>query len=847
MSYNFVNQNRGISSTNPSQDKDLIESHIAFKENRFILKHNIDAIVKFVTFLNSSSENIFILNGFMGSGKTYTADVFLDFVSDDVLVFRNSYQEAINLDDVLLSLFKDFSVYHNEKKIVLPKVESSIFSEKINAYIKNCNAPMLFIFDSFEINTRSIDTQKDILDFITYLSHFEKIKILICSRSFKVFDLQSDIGTVSHTLESITKEEMINYLDSNSISGNGYEIDELYKEIRGHYILLELSVLIMNLLQMDLIAFSTDYKKSTRNFLDFLISKLFVLSSEKFIKILIFLALIRHGISEKFIIERSLATEEDISYLLQKHIVSEKFGLYYLKDYIKNHYTKGISPETKVQVHQYLIGLYEDELPLKPFERELFLSRQTMRQEIAYHKNKIEKINEDFHSTAKLKQQDMKDFNYITYSQTSGYNKGDHKTVKTQKISNQRSSIRKNQFELSKDDSKLLNLQDSGNLFKGITNLDDIEITEADYINESIDSTSVYDGVPKNLNDYINIASKYEDAFNFASAILYYKKSLTYKTDYLFSSKEPIIYTKLAICYKRLQNYEEAVQMYEKAYSIYYKDSIDKANEILLSIAQIYNEVYKFDKVREIYNRILYSEKQCSPSMLVRAYLDLFELENNNLDLKLAATYLKKALVEAEKLSDVVLLAECYFKYALFFDDRNDLEKAQKYYLRCIQTSNNPLENQYLSSAYVNIAEISIYNKNINAGKMYYELAVDADKKADNNEALFYSYSKLAELYIDESSEKRYEYLVKALSCAKRFDDISYAVSIYVEIGDYYFENQDYRRSLKSYILAKRLAPAHISDKVNKTIDSGINRIKMSVGEADFFKIAEEIKKKSNV
>ena len=152
--------------------------------------------------------NVFILNGFMGSGKTYVADCILDFINENVLIFRNSYQEAINLDDVLLSMFKDFSIYHNEKKVVLPKIESNIFSEKINAYVKYCNAPMLFVFDSFEINMRSKDTQNDILDFINYLSHFSKVKIIICSRTFKQDDLISTDSSVSCSLSSLTKDEM---------------------------------------------------------------------------------------------------------------------------------------------------------------------------------------------------------------------------------------------------------------------------------------------------------------------------------------------------------------------------------------------------------------------------------------------------------------------------------------------------------------------------------------------------------------------------------------------------------------------------------------------------------------
>ena len=408
MNYNFINESFESLVSGVRVNKIELENFIAFKDNSFILKHNIDAISQFLKFLNSS-ENIFIMNGFMGSGKTYVADSFIDFLSEDVLVFRNSYQEAINLDDVLLSLFKDFSIYHNEKKIVLPKVESSIFSDKINAYIKYCNAPMLFVFDSFEINMRSKDTQKDILGFINYLSHFEKVKIVICSRSFRETDLISDDGVISHNLESLTREEMYDYLNLNSITGSKYEIEELYKSTRGHFILLELSVLIMNLLNISLTIFSSEYKKSTKNFLEFLISRVLSMSSDKFVKLLILLSIIRHGLNADFLIKQHFASLEDINYLLQKHVIAEKFGQYYLKDYVKNEYIKSISTETKIKVHEYLVKLYDSELPLKPFERELFLSRQTMRQEIAYHNKKIQMLNEELSKSGRTRISEMPD------------------------------------------------------------------------------------------------------------------------------------------------------------------------------------------------------------------------------------------------------------------------------------------------------------------------------------------------------------------------------------------------------------------------------------------------------
>ena len=117
MNYNFIKDIFIPVVNDAKTDIAVLKPFISDRENSYILNHNISAIAKMLRFLESSN-NIFILNGFMGSGKTYVADCFLDFINEDVLIFKNSYQEAINLDDILLSMFKDFSIYHNEKKII---------------------------------------------------------------------------------------------------------------------------------------------------------------------------------------------------------------------------------------------------------------------------------------------------------------------------------------------------------------------------------------------------------------------------------------------------------------------------------------------------------------------------------------------------------------------------------------------------------------------------------------------------------------------------------------------------------------------------------------------------------
>ena len=270
----------------------------------------------------------------------------------------------------------------------------------------------------------------------------------------------------------------------------------------------------------------------------------------------------------------------------------------------------------------------------------------------------------------------------------------------------------------------------------------------------------------------------------------------------------------------------------------------NEANMVLLNIAQMYSEIYKFDKAKEVYKRILYSPNGISTEMAVRVYLYLSELEDNNMDVVSSLMYIKMALTTAEKLSNPALLSECYFKYALLLDDSNDTDMAMKYYLRCVQTSNNPNENMYLASSYSNLAVISSDSKNLSAAKMYYELAISADEVLNNYEGLYFSYFKLSNIYKKEDKQKSYNYLVKAISAAKKLDDTSYLVTAYIELGDYYLYSGDYKQSLKSYILAMKVAPQQSVEDVQIQTEESINKIKMLVGEDEFSRIMFELKNK---
>ncbi len=842
MNYNFIKNIYNPVVRELNSDVSILNDFIEEKENSFILKHNIYAVSQIINFLSSSENNIFILNGFAGEGKTSVIDFILDFISEDVLIFKNEYKDAVNLDDVLLSLFKDFSIYHNDRKIILPKSETYVFSEKINAYIKYFNLPMLFIFDSFEINTKSKYSQRDMLDFINYISRYEKVKIIISSRSFKQYDLYNQDSVFSYALNAVTKEEMYDYLQQNKIEGGNFITEYLYKETRGHYLLLEYSIFIIKILHITLTNFSAEYKKSAKNYLEFVISKILTLSTDRFLKLMILLTAVRHGLSARFIIEQNFASEDDLSFLMQKHIISKKYDKYYLKDYIKNEFIKSVNTETQIRIHKYLIEVYEAELPLKPFERQLFLSRLTMRQEIAYHNKKAGTLEEELAKTGRTSLLSQNELSYMTYTHKSGYSQTENiqnqKKRSAGKLTNK--SEKQKRFQLTNEDSLLLNSISSDDTtakkFETITKQEEHEE------NISNDTTET-DKIPNSLDEYAEIARNYENVFNFSNAVKYYKQALTYKNDENFEIKEPVIYTKIAVCYKKIQDIEQAINCYEKVYGLYFNLSSEKANDILLSIAQIYAENYKYDKAKETYNRILYSPIPPDEELKVRIYLDIAEIEDNTLNSQEAVKYVRKALMTAEKSSDFKLITECYFKYALLLDDNDNTDLAVKYYLRCVQSSDSPEENKYLASSYSNLAEIDIENGNINSAKTYYELSAEADKKINNYEGLYYSYIRLAGIYKNENSEKACDYLLKALSASKHFDDINYSVTIYIETGNWYESKGNYKKALKAYILAKNLAPPQINPDTLANIDKSINRIKLASGELEFSRLLNEIKK----
>lgn len=830
MQYDFLNENTLEILNNKQIDNKFLSAANVDEQTLSIAKNNLDVAKIALKFLHNDSK-VLIINSFMGAGKSKIIDFLQLYLNEKVLFFRTNYYNATHLDDILLSLFSVFTSYHNKKIISLPKVDTTIFSERINAYIKAANHPMLFVFDSLELRKLTKEQQKDILDFIFYLSNIEKVKIIIGSRNLDEEDLLISCAKTSVFMKPMENTAFTNILRQKGIQDNVFCEEEAFKNTKGHYLYVSVMTNLLNLLNISLSNFMNEFAKRDIPFPEFLFGKAITLIPERYLNLLCFLTFIRIGVGENFLMKQNLAQTEGIKYLKERGIIIQESGLIYLKDYFKKELIKSIDIEVQLKVHEYLYELYGSQLPKKPNERDLVISRVTMRKEMSFHKESIENSKE----TDEAKQSNDKKFSYLSYSRSNAYEWefenspiASDSREKKQNILQGNNNEKIQRFELSLEEKNILNSAAKA------------ETRRVDYINVNKDNLEKLDTFP--MGTLIKLAQEAEDKFEYNKAVLLFNLALEKETDPDFEIRKPLIITKIAICYKKMQQIEKAIREYEKVFQIYSAAEDEKAYYILLSIAQIYNESYKFIQAKETYQKILDKQDRIQPELKIRVFLDLAEIEESSSNIAKSWEYLEKALFELPKTSDLKLRSEIYFKCGLFMDDAGKIDIAMNYYLKSIVTSNEIKINSYLSSAYSNLAAIYSEKNNSQEAIKYYKFSIEADKILKNYEGLYLGYSKLANLQ-KAMSEQRLGYLIKALNSAKKLDDKFYAASVYIEIGDFYYNIKQDKMALKAYINAKNIIVHEANEENIKQISDKINELKVRLGNDKFIKFMKEFQK----
>ena len=749
--------------------------------NQFFIENNLSQIEQIIQFLKSQSK-LLLINGFMGTGKILAVNQALSFLNDNVVTLRYNCFETTILDDILLEFFDSFKKLTAQNVIKIPKARPENFTQKINAYFDSIEQPVVIIINSFEQILK--ESKQEILNFLQHISKLDNIKIILISRKFDYNDFSLAYDKVS--INALEKGIFEKYLKSEDFKQIGPLSDELYKYSRGYYFYTTLSIKIMQQRKLNLMEFLSGYTKSFLSFNDFILREALSLVDPVSGHLFRFLTIMRHPVNVKLLQQLNLYDADKLAFFVDNLLLTREGSLIYLQDYYKEISENSIADNIAIKIHKSCAELYKTQLPLKPLERDLLISRQTMRREIEYHSLFIPK-------KPVLTQKPVTELQFI--EQQIQQNIPQTKAQKDEQIK-KISFI----FDSPEDENLIMNkIASSINRFVDIS-----DKNAKDY--EEIEKLP--------LIELINLAKKEEANFDYKKVIMIYQKALTMNNDDDYYTFLPTIYTKLAQNFNKLSDWFNSLKYYELAEEFYVSTGdIEKINDCKYEIANIYYITFKREKAEKILKEII--SENISKNLKIKSELLLASITGESI---------KALLPEDTRGIEKNILAELYFKCALNYDEEGNIDNAVKFYKKCVETSQDPEINAYLSSSLTNLATIYDEDGKSDMAAKYLQESLRLDELTKNYNGIYISSMKLAQINSFRMPQKSLEYLKKAKACALELNETFYIASSDVALGDYYYNQKDYKNALNYYKNAHKLA-------INNFTHDNINKIEVRIND----------------
>ena len=775
--------------------------------NPYLIGNNEKQIEQICDFLQNDKK-LLLLNGFAGSGKGEILNYTASHLNENVVLIKYMCLETTSLDDMLLSFFESFRNYAIKGTITLPKGKVDNFTQKINSYFNAVTNPVVVVLHSFQAILK--ENKKEILNFIEHLEKFENIKIILSSRTFDYNEFNNiDYDRVS--ILAFSKEWFEKYLRDNDIKNIGPLSNELYKQTRGYYTYVNLSVRIMKLRQYSLVKFLEVFSKSGMGFSEFVRKEALMLIDPVSLHLFRLLALMRIPLHVNLIKSLHLFNQERIYFFVQNYLLSVDGENLYLKDFFREIIEQQIQQSVMLKLHKACVDLYETQLPLKPLERDLRLSRQTMRNEIDYHSLFIPKRPQQVQNFAP---------NLAQFVQPL-----------TPKESEPEQII----SVPAKEETKEEKIEKINFIFDDESILDNIASSINNFIQETVNNKEIaLNGSKMTLTDILNSAKQEEAKYNYKHAVLLYQNALNKTDDDNFDTFLPTIYQKLVDAYKHLSDWHNALEYLTNLQDYYFNISEnEKAWEVQLEMANIYFTTYKQDNAKYILHEL--DKKENLPNDLrIKVYLSLAKISGN---LNEEFSYYQKSvkLITAE--TDKSVLAQLFYRIAGIFDEKDDIQKASFYYKKCIEIKK---DNHYLSRAMANLAELYDEAGNTDFAVKYYEKSIEIDKEAKNYNGLYSSTRHLSEIFAPKDSAKSLEYLKQAYNYAKELNEPFYIADVSSEIGNFYLLRKDFENAYKYFIQAKNTAKTSMTKDNAQKFDSKIEYLKKFIPQEEFDKLEEK-------
>ena len=812
--------------TNEDFDIKYLTKNELSNVNQFLLESNKKQLETILGYYNSDTPLMFV-SGFLGSGKTQLVRHSFSFLNPDTIILEYNCFETTILDDILLSFFEDFKELIDKGIIVQPKIKSENFTQKITSYFDSITQPILIIINSLESVLKN--NKQDIIDFLIHIMQRNNVKVIITSRNPDYDSFFEKVKFERITTSAIEKGLFEKFLRSEGIKMIGPVSDELYKHTRGYFLYVQLTIKIINAHKLSLIDFIDGYTKSFLTYNDFILREALSFVDPTSGHLFRLLTVIRHPINIKLLETINMYNEEKIQFFVDNLLLCREKNMIYLPDYYKDISMNSIPENVSIKLHRACVDLYSTQLPLKPFERDLLISRQTMRTEINYHTRFLPQ------KPMIIRQMEAAAIEAIEYAADLKSN--------YEEIPMAEEIPAQNDIEIITPESKDEKIKKISFIFDNEDEEKEIMKGIADSINQFIDySNKIL--TPEEMRlpfmELMNAANREEKKFNIQKAIAFYQLALTMKEDDNYALMVSRIYLKTAKCYEKLSDWFNALKYYDTALEYFVKTGdYEKFNETRLSIANVFYNTYKHDKAITMLKDILNTKEDISNELKIRTHLAMASIKND--DIKTVYNHYKTAYNLIESSVSKKVLSELYFKFGAICDELNEIETAEKLYQKCINIPLN--ENKFASSAMMNLALIYEDNNNTDLAIQYFKDSLELDDAGKNNSNIYESAIHLAKIYKRKSPEIALEYYRKALSAAKELSDPYYLMSINIEYGDFCFDKKDFAKALRAYIVAITKTKNKTLEEYKPKIEQRLKDLKLRIGDDEFKRLQNEVLK----
>lgn len=760
----------------------------------------INEILNFAT----SSFDLLYMSGPKGSSKSETIQKAIPLLEDNNLIFQHFCFENTVIDDFLLNFYDALRSFSLAQKISLKKFTTDDFQEKVSHYFKTINSNCIIIIENFE----KTDENVEIVDFLSHLASYINVKIIILSRNQnKNLFRFKPVKMVTLELNPINKEEFKSKMTLLDDTNDDNLKERFYEITKGLELYLKMSVKYCSVAGISISDLVNEFERksltSKTDFEEFIVSKFVSLTPGIYQSLFKTLCNFNHPVSIDFLETYQLGNQNRAEYLYKNFLISYFRKEIYVKEYFKHYIFSTFSIQEKINYCKQFIDIYENELTKSPKDRLLRLSRESIRKEIDRFNSLMPKIS--------VNDKSEKAFSYLGMLNSNWH---DEKMRQKNKLSEKLNKIKERKNQLSLNSNQSFKEKPALGLSK---------------INQQKEKDRQF------IITLINSSRNFIKEYRYNDAISELHKALEADFDDEFKIE---ILSLIAQNYEYLKNFNKAQKYYSKALEIALETRDTRKSELEFSIAVTDKKLFKTELAKTRFQKIANNEN--SPlSLRAKAFLELGEINEANSEINEAIVDYKNALSFVQG-KNKELTCTCYYKLGLLYDENQNNEEAIKYYRKNYMTSSEKQYNKYYSISLANLGLIYIEQSKYQEASEALRLALMFDNENNDLENVYFSQKELAKLYLKFDINSAITYYRQALYTAQQLKDVFKEALVYFEMGEFYYDKQEDKKSLLNFIKAKKVLE-NTSDEENlQRINTRIKDIKMRMDEDDFRIISEK-------